>query len=518
MTLTARMPHIVLIVLDTTGARHLSLYGYPRPTSPHLERLAQDCRVYTRCYAPGCWTVPSHASVLTGLYPSQHGACEGSFLLEDNLHHLTAVLKMAGYRTLGISSNGLVSPATGLCGSFDEFTDFGRHDLDRFFHNLTGGPRENGGELGARLKQAVSLREAMALTFTYLQEGGGVGPLCRTARQLARRLLRDFWHPSPVAKSAGYTEKTVAWVRRMLPRLARESGQPYFLFINLMEAHQTYRPPLRQRRFSRWRDRAWVDPQRFYRRPKTPETARMVETYRNLYDDEILYQDEVLGRLWEALRHSPAFENTVVIITSDHGEHLGEKGHYTHILSLYNELIWVPLIIRYPRDVAPPGTDGRLASLTDIYATVLDLVGSPLPHPATSHSLLGAPSRESALAQLLYPEMWLTQWQYRARQAALARETYSPSRFALFLDQGLKILERWDGELEIYDLHKDPEEQNDLRPGLAPEVLAEFRALVALHQEESGFWTRRREILQHRGLPAPEMPLEAQPCAVYSAA
>ncbi|MEJ5329865.1 MAG: sulfatase [Desulfobaccales bacterium] len=517
MTL-AGPPHIVLIVLDTTGAGHLSLYGYSRPTTPQMVRLATECRVYTRCYAPGCWTVPSHASMFTGLYPGQHGACEGNFLIGDNLQHLTAVLKMAGYRTLGISSNGLVSPATGLCGAFDDFVDFGRHDLHRFFHNLTGEARKDPGELGRRLKQAVTLKEAVALAVAYLRETGGAAQLSRTAWQLARRLLRDFWHPSPVAKSAGYTEKTLAWVRRTLRRLAREPEQPFFLFINLMEAHQTYRPPLRWRRFSRWQDRAWVDPQRFYRRPQNSDTAQLVETYRNLYDDEILYQDDVLGRLWETLRQSPAFENTVVIVTSDHGEHLGEKGHYTHILSLYNELLWVPLIIRYPRGWAAPGTDDRLVSLTDLYATLLDLVGSPLPRPATSHSLLEPPSRTTAVAQLLYPEMWLTQWQHRARQAAVARETFSPSRFAVFLDNGLKILERWDGELEIYDLKKDPAEQNDLRPRLTPEALAEFRALVALHQEETGFWTRRREILQLRGLAAPEASLEAQPCAVYSAA
>lgn len=320
------LPHIVFIVLDTTGARHLSLYGYPRPTTPQLERLAADCRVYTRCYAPGCWTVPSHASMFTGLYPSQHGACEGNFLLQDNLQHLTGVLRMAGYRTLGISANGLVSPATGLVGAFDDFVDFGRHDLRRFFHNLTGETRQDIGELGRRLNQAVTLKEAVALIVAYLRETGAVVQLSRTAWRLAQRLLRDLWHPSPVAKSAGYTEKTLAWVRRSLSRLSREPERPFFMFINLMEAHQVYRPPLRWRRFSRLRDRAWVDPQRFYRRPNNSETARLVEMYRNLYDDEILYQDDMLGRLWDTLCRSPAWENTVVIITSDHGEHLGEKG------------------------------------------------------------------------------------------------------------------------------------------------------------------------------------------------
>jgi len=512
--MTASPPHLVLIVLDTTGARHLSLYGYPRPTTPHLERLAADCRVYRRCYATGCWTVPSHASMFTGLYPSQHGACEGNFLVGDNVQHLTGVLKMAGYRTIGISSNGLVSPATGLCGTFDEFTDFGAHDLDRFVHHLTGGGPAGAGELGRRLKQAVTFREAVSIALTYLAETGGVGPLSRTAWQLARRLLRELWRPSPVAKSAGYTEKTLALAHRTLARLAREPGQPYFLFINLMEAHQTYRPPLRWRRFSRLTDRAWVDPQRFYRRP---DSLELLAVYRDLYDDEILYQDDVLRRLWEILRQTPGWENTAVIITSDHGEHLGEKGHYTHILSLYNELVWVPLLIRYPRGWAEPGPDDRLVSLCDIYATVLDLIGCPLPRPDTSSSLLEAPARETAAAQLLYPEMWRSQWNYRAERAREAGETFSPPAVALFLENGLKIIQRWDGELEIYDVQRDPEENHNLAPRLAPEVLAHFRDMVTLHQEETGYQARRQEILRLRRQLDQSPEGEVQPCAVYSA-
>ena len=95
--------------MDTAGAKHMSLYGYPRPTTPNLERLAGDCTVYNRCFSPACWTIPAHASMFTGLYPSQHGAHEGHIVLSDNIQHLVPVLKMAGYRTYGISQNLLVS-------------------------------------------------------------------------------------------------------------------------------------------------------------------------------------------------------------------------------------------------------------------------------------------------------------------------------------------------------------------------------------------------------------------------
>ena len=81
--MTKKLPNIIFLVLDTVGAQHLSLYNYHRPTTPNLERIARDCTVYTRCFAPACWTVPSHASMFTGLYPSQHGAFENRYLLRE---------------------------------------------------------------------------------------------------------------------------------------------------------------------------------------------------------------------------------------------------------------------------------------------------------------------------------------------------------------------------------------------------------------------------------------------------
>jgi arylsulfatase A-like enzyme len=133
--MTTKPPNIILIVMDTAGAKHLSLYGYGRSTTPRLERLAEQGTVYRRCYAPGCWTTPSHGSLFTGLYPAQHGAYEGHYLLYDNVQHLVSVLKMLGYRTYGISSNYLVAPASGMCRGFDHFVDFGAGFFNLFGQN-----------------------------------------------------------------------------------------------------------------------------------------------------------------------------------------------------------------------------------------------------------------------------------------------------------------------------------------------------------------------------------------------
>jgi arylsulfatase A-like enzyme len=495
--MSRKRPNIIFIVLDTAGAKAMSLYGYHRRTTPNLEKMAAECRVYTRCFAPGCWTVPSHASMFTGLYPSQHGACEGTFLMSDNLQHLASAVKMAGYRTIGISSNGLVTPATGLSGDFDEFTDFGSDDLQLFMNMLDAKPAGEENDLWTYLKKALTVREVVRISLQYLSETRHWRQAWQAGLRLVRKQVRRMANPSPLTKSSKYTEKTVRLFQEIIDHYSNhEADQPFFLFVNVMEAHQTYRPPLRRRRFSRWWDKAWVDLQRFYRRGQSAHTEKLLATYRNLYDDEILFLDAILGRLWRVLKNSSLYDNTALIITADHGEHIGEKGHYTHILSLYNELLWVPLIIRFPQSLNGAGRDDRLVSLNDLYSTILDLIDSPLPRPETCFSLINGTRREMAIAQLVYPEMYRAQLKAKQEMSAAAGDSFSPPLFAVITAAGLKIIEKRDGRLEVFDLRRDIDEKDDLAPGLSPEVLENFRGMLSILKEETGFVRRRDEILK----------------------
>jgi arylsulfatase A-like enzyme len=484
-----KLPNIILMVLDTVGAKHLSLYNYHRPTSPNLERIARESTVYTRCFAPAGWTVPSHASLFTGLYPSQHGAFENSYLLRDNLPHLVPILKASGYRTLGISSNSLVSPASGLCQGFDEFHDLGCRDFSRIRAGLEGRDFHKPAEPGflpARLRSAVSARDAARIMVRYLRQTGQAGEVLQTSWKMATKQATKWLRPHPIDNTTPYTRKTVGLIRDMLHR--RSSGDaPFFLFVNILQAHQNYCPPRRWRRFSRWHDRAAASPQKFYFQNPSPALSRSVTTYQNLYDDELRYLDAVLARLWEVFESVSLFDDTVIIITSDHGEHFGERGHYTHILSLYNELIWVPLIMRLPRSLARPGLDGRLVSLNDLYATILDLVDSPLPRPETSFSLQAPPQRELAIAQCVYPEMWQAYMASKQEHSQSRGETFSPPVFAVMTNRGLKLIENRDRGLEVYNLQESLVETQDLAPTLAPEVLKNYRNLLRALQAETGF-------------------------------
>ncbi len=118
--------NIVLIVLDTVSAMRMSLYGAPRQTSLELERLARRGRYYTGFYSTSCWTIPSHASLFTGLYPVRHQATQEDVQLREEWDTLAEILRQEGYRTIGISGNPAVCADLGFAQGFDAFLEMWR--------------------------------------------------------------------------------------------------------------------------------------------------------------------------------------------------------------------------------------------------------------------------------------------------------------------------------------------------------------------------------------------------------
>src|SRR4030042_4855672 len=235
-----KLPNIVFIVMETVGAKHMSLYGYHRQTTPNLERLAEECMVYTRCFAPACWTIPSHASMFTGLYPGQHGAYEGRLFLDEKVQHLVSVLKMSGYLTLVISANGLVSPATGLFRDFDYFQDFGAPDWKQFldiYQQEVSGPKD---ELSARLESVISIKKKFRVFLRYIFETGQFKKDFARVSQSVKCRIYNFITPTPAIKAASFTQKIINISRDLLPRHSSKKEQPFLLFINFMEAHPPY--------------------------------------------------------------------------------------------------------------------------------------------------------------------------------------------------------------------------------------------------------------------------------------
>ncbi|HEV2245374.1 MAG TPA: sulfatase, partial [Terriglobia bacterium] len=322
-------PNLVFIVLDTVRADHLSSYGYSRPTTPNLDRLARRGVLFENAISPSSWTLASHASMFTGLLPHQNGA-DWWLPLPAGPRTLAEALQWSGYRTAGFAANfDYCQRGWGIGRGFDIYRD----DSESLQRNLAGTL------LGTALIQPAY---QSFFRFDYLE------------RQDARETNREAFR----------------WLRR-------PPSSPYFLFVNYFDVHVPYltSPPF-DRRFGKIPDKLvhklfdalqGPDPPRGI----TPdEQAALIAAY----DNCLAFLDAQVGRLLDFLDNTPQGRNTIVIITSDHGEEFGEQGFYSHGYNLYREAVHVPLIIAgpgVPKDVRV----SHLVRTRDLFSTVLDLAG-----------------------------------------------------------------------------------------------------------------------------------------------
>ena len=337
-----RQSNVLFVVLDTVRKDRLEPYGYERGTTPELSRFAEEATVFESAVAPAPWTLPVHASLFTGRYPSQHGADQGSPYLEGETP-LASTLSAAGYDTACYSSNAWITPYTGLTDGFDA--------QDSFFEVLPGDVLS--GPL-ASAWQAVNDND-------YL-------------RDLASKLVHlGAMAHSKLASGEGADSKTPSVIDRTKSFIDDSgSDEGWFAFVNLMDAHLPYYPPEEYREeFA-----PGVDPDDVCQNSKEFNSgARDIgddewEDIRGLYDAEIAHMDAELGRLFDWLRETGQWEETTVVVCADHGELHGEHDLYGHEFALYDQLINVPLLVKHPDLEADRRDD--LVELLDCYHTVLD--------------------------------------------------------------------------------------------------------------------------------------------------
>ncbi len=334
--------NVLFVVLDTVRKDHLSPYGYDRSTTPTLASLAEEAAVFDSAVAQAPWTLPVHASMFTGLYPSQHGADQGSPYLGESTT-LASVLSAAGYDTACYSSNAWISPYTKLVRGFD--------DHDSFFEVMPGD----------------LLSGPLAEAWQLVNDNDRL-------RELASRVVRvGAKAHAHLASGEGADSKTPAVIDRTKAFIeGSESEQGWFAFVNLMDAHLPYYPPEEQRQ----RFAPDVDPSSVCQNSKEFNSgARDIDEAEwqdigHLYDAEIAHMDAQLGRLFDWLRETDRWEETTVVVCSDHGELLGEHDLYGHEFALYDELINVPLLVKHPS--LEPERHGGLVELLDLYHTTLD--------------------------------------------------------------------------------------------------------------------------------------------------
>jgi arylsulfatase A-like enzyme len=344
-------PNVLLVILDTVRAASLGLYGYDRPTTPNLERIAERGVVFDRALSPSPWTLPAHGTLFTGRYPHELTA-NWKTPLDDTYPTLAELLAERGYETAGFVANSF-------------YTTY-EHGLDRGFVHYE--------DYVVSLGQILNSASLGALVFA-----GRPG----FSSNLFRRVLDNYEYFGR-KKADRLSNDFLDWVGDGRPR-------PFFAFLNYIDAHAPFTPPAEYAtRFGVRGPRPLLHRITNDKSTLTEEERAAGDYDRNRYDASIAFLDHELGRMFDELARRGVLDNTLVIVTSDHGELLGEMGIYAHANSLYMELLHVPLLIAFPGRV-PTGGDriGEMVTLRSIPATILELTGATDERRIPGESLSG---------------------------------------------------------------------------------------------------------------------------------
>jgi len=373
--------NVLLVSIDTLRADHLGSYGFPRPTTPRIDGVAQEGVLFRNAYSPVPATLPAHTSMLTGTLPPTHG-------VRDNLHQrvpdssltLAEILQRRGFATAAIVSSFVLDHRFNLAQGFASYDD-------RF---------EAVHKIGD-----VSERKGDETT--------------RHARQ---------------------------W-------LAEHASAPFFLFVHYYDPHDPYEPP--EPFASRWADDA--------------------------YSGEVAFADHCVGQVLDELARLRLADSTLVVITGDHGEMLGEHGELTHGFFIYESALKVPLVFRVPGAKGAPRQVDEPVSLIDIVPTVAALLGIPVPKEAQGRDLspLLAGGGGGGGARPLYAET-VTPTRY-----------YGAASLLGVIAGGWKYIET--SRPELYDLRRDPAEAVNLmasEPARAERLGKELKAIVASARSQAG--------------------------------
>jgi arylsulfatase A-like enzyme len=448
----ASQPNVVVVVADTTRVDD----AYDAQVAPTLADLADSGTRATRAFSTAPWTLPSHASMLTGTHTSRHGAHAGHERLDDDLPVLPECFRAAGYETACVSSNTWLSAESGFARGFDEFE---------------------------QTWQAVQSENALSELVDETEESRvrAVGrklldgdPLANAANVLYRLFVRGR-SDDGAARATSFVE---SW-------LADRDTDPFFLFVNYLEPHLEYRPP---RRLAE----QFLPPGTTYEEanevPQEPWaylagdvtlSDSELEMLRGLYRAEIAYVDEQLAALRDALRAAGELEDTIFVVTADHGENVGDHGMMDHQYGLYDTLVHVPLVFS-GGSFEGGGDLTELVSLVDLAPTLLD--EADVEAPAARESFQGVSvhpdadtePREFVVSEYAEPQPSMAALERNLGDVPEHLHEYDRSLRAVRTESH-KLVRGSDGSRVLYDLESNPGETTDVsvgRPAVADDLAA----------------------------------------------
>jgi arylsulfatase len=411
----SRPPNIVLIVVDTLRADSLSCYGYGRPISPNIDSLAEEGVVFPQAFAVGSNTSTSMAALMTGRLPF--------------------------YR------DGDPSCRAGDCAvPWDERTWFGMQRFDA--------PGEIG--LPRDLDTLAKLLERRG----YATAGYVTNILLKTKYKFNEGF--ETYEEPFLQDCSVVTAAAKRWLRRRAG-----DASPFFLFLHYIDPHAPYLAPVAYRQRVGFR-RTGVADEQLFAGPAVKHgvnrgvagfgSAAFREHLKGLYDAEILYTDECVGRVLAYLRRQPYYGNTLVVFLSDHGEEFLEHGDTGHPGRFYDEHIRVPLIIRVPGGL--PARPNALVRQFDVMPTLLEFAGVPPPRGIDAVSLRPLlEGKVDSLGLAVYANFPFPR----------TRRMYRTERYKLMVD--VKSPEA----TELFDLSEDPAEGRNLYRGPSDPRAASLR-------------------------------------------
>jgi arylsulfatase A-like enzyme/uncharacterized membrane protein YbhN (UPF0104 family) len=418
----AGAPNVLVVLSDAHRADHTGVYGGRDDLTPHLDAFAAEAVVYERAFAQAPWTRPSVATILTGRYPSSHTATLKGSVLPDEITTLPEVLAAGGYETIALQTNYNLTP----------FFNFDQGFAD--YQYLTPAL-----PLGATDEQSKLIA-------------------IEVLKKIAARLLGDGERPEDY-----YVIGEVVTDRALARLDARDEARPFFMFVGYMDVHDPYfRHPYDGHGIS-------------HRANPTPDpgNAAFVKEMKELYAGEVRYWDAQLGRLLDGLKKRGLYDDTLVIVLSDHGEEFADHDGFWHGTTLYDELLEVILVAKYPVRSGLPGgvrVDAWMR-LLDVAPLVLDAAGLEIPKEMQGSPSPGGDARRPIFAETDHQGTVATsvRWVEGGAELKLIRANKeNPRRLA---------------PLALYEVGGDPAETKSLA-AVSPERLAKGqRALDALEIE-----------------------------------
>ncbi|WP_255170559.1 sulfatase [Natrononativus amylolyticus] len=443
--------NVVFVVLDTARATSVS-----ERTMPTLAALADEGTTFDRAFATAPWTLPSHASIFTGTYPSEHGAHGGHTYLEDSLRTLPEAFDAAGYDTVGVSNNTWITEEFGFDRGFD--------DLRRGWQYI-----QSDTDMGSVVR-GEDVHEKLEATRDRLFEGN---PVVNAANVLYSEVFQ------PAGDDGA--DRTTNWMRDWLASRSRD--RPFFLFCNYIEPHVEYDPPRAYAERFLPEGGSYEEATAIRQDPRAYDvgdyelTEREFALLRGLYQAELAYVDDQLERLRAALEDTGHWEDTLLVVCGDHGEHVGEHGFFGHQYNLYDTLLHVPLVF-HGGAFTGGGRRSELVQLLDLPATLLEATGltdAELTEQGHGRSLYpGSRSepRDAVFAEYAAPQPSIDRLEARFGEVPERVRAFDRRLRAIRTDE-YKYVVGDDGFERLHHLVSDPRERVDVsseRPERAAEL------------------------------------------------